>query len=346
MPAISVLVPVYNVEKTLDRCMQSIFRQTFQDFEVILVDDGSTDNSGTLCDEYEKQYENVRVIHKENEGLGPTRNRGIREALGEFIYHCDSDDWLKEDLLEKAYHSITDANADVCIFGYDIFTEQNDKIIPYDSIRIGNGNYTTKETVRELFTRQYFNAFVVMSACNRIYRRSFLLDNDIFFPPLRRCQDMAYSLLLFDKLEKLVTIEESFYCYIIEPSVYKGRSYEEMLETYMTVYHLTSQCFARWSLLDKAIERRLVNQTCEYIANYSAHAFSVKYRDNRKALVKLLLKNEEILAMFKRYHNSKKSKFMLLFTLALRLHASWALFAVSELVQRKIRHSNEKTSNP
>ena len=337
MPAISVLVPVYNVEKTLDRCMQSIFKQTFQDFEVILVNDGSTDNSGALCDEYAAKYENVRVIHKENEGLGPTRNRGIREATGEFVYHCDSDDWLKEDLLEKAYNAITKAEADVCIFGYDIFTERGEEIIPYDSIRIGDGHYTTKEAVRELFTRQYFNSFVVMSACNRMYRRSFLIENDIFFPPLRRSQDMAYSLILFDKLEKLVTIEESFYCYIIEPGVYKGRSYEEMLEIYLTIHRMICECFDRWGLLAGELERKVTTSSCEAIANYSAHAFAVKYRAQRKDLAKLLLGNKEIRAMFKTYRNDKRSKFMMLFTLALRLRSKTALFAVSELVQGKIR---------
>ena len=339
MPAISVLVPVYNVEKTLDRCMQSIFKQTFQDFEVILVDDGSTDKSGVLCDEYAAKYDNVRVIHKENEGLGPTRNRGIREATGEFVYHCDSDDWLKEDLLEKAYKAITEAQADVCIFGYDIFTERDGQIIPYDSIRIGNGNYTTKEAVRELFTRQYFNSFVVMSACNRMYRRSFLIDNDVFFPPLRRSQDMAYSLILFDKLQKLVTIEESFYCYIIEPGVYKGRSYEEMLEIYLTIHRMICERFESWGLLAGELERKVTASSCEAIANYSAHAFAVKYRNERKALAKLLLQNKEIRAMFKKYHNEKKSRFMMLFNLALRLRCKKALFAVSDMVQGKIRKS-------
>ena len=96
-PIISVLVPVYNVENTLDRCLQSILKQTFQNFEILLIDDGSTDGSGALCDKYAEKYSNIRVIHKDNEGLGPTRNRGIKEARGEFIYHCDSDDWIKED---------------------------------------------------------------------------------------------------------------------------------------------------------------------------------------------------------------------------------------------------------
>lgn len=339
MPAISVLVPVYNVEKTLDRCMQSIFRQTFQDFEVILVDDGSTDGSGALCDEYARQHENVRVIHKENEGLGPTRNRGIREAAGDYIYHCDSDDWLKEDLLEKVYRTITEAGADVCVFGYDIFTEQNGQIIPYDSICLTDARYTGKEAVRQLFSEQYFNAFAVLSACNRMYRRAFLVENDIFFPPLRRGQDVAYSLLLFDKLEKLVTMEESFYCYIIEPGVYKGRSFAEMLEVYMSIYSRTSACFANWNLSGNTAAARLTDDTCEHIANYCAHAFVVKYPHARRKLARDLMQRPDILTLFDRYQNKKHSKFMLLFILGLRLRCPAILFTASYIVQRKIRQT-------
>lgn len=101
-PEITVVVPVYNVEKTLDRCIKSILNQSFTDYEVVLVDDGSTDSSGTICDRYVESHSNFRVIHKKNEGLGPTRNAGMKAANGKFIYHCDSDDWLEKDLLKNA----------------------------------------------------------------------------------------------------------------------------------------------------------------------------------------------------------------------------------------------------
>ena len=149
--AISVLVLVYNVEKTLDRCIQSILNQTFKDFEIILVDDGSTDGSGKLCDDYAKEYDNIRVIHKENEGLGPTRNAGIKAAKGEFVYHCDSDDWLKEELLEKVYNAITQTNSDVAVFGYDIFTEKNNEIMPYDTICVDDMVLSDGESVKAFF---------------------------------------------------------------------------------------------------------------------------------------------------------------------------------------------------
>ena len=332
--AISVLVPVYNVEKTLDRCMESILRQTFTDYEVVLVNDGSTDGSGAICDRYAAEYDNVRVIHKENEGLGPTRNRGIREAKGEYIYHCDSDDWLKETLLEDAYKAIVAENADVLVFGYDIFTEQHGEIVPYDSIRVQNVVYDTEEEIRKFFVQQYYNAFVVLSACNRMYKRSFLIENELFFPPLRRCQDMAYSLLLFDNIKRLATIEESYYCYIIEPGVFKGRSYREMLDIYFTVYEQTAFYFEKWEMFVSEEKIKLNNYVCEQIANYSAFAFEEKFKGETEH-IKLLFSENQVVECFKKYKNTKHSKFMMLFCLAMRLKSVRFMRLVCYLVRKK-----------
>ena len=333
--AISVLVPVYNVENTLERCVESILKQTFKDFEIVLVNDGSTDNSGAICDKYAEQYENIRVIHKENEGLGPTRNVGIKEARGEYIYHCDSDDWLKEDLLEKVYKSAIETEAQVVVFGYDIFTERDGGFIPFDSITADNAVFSDKKAVQKYFSEQYFNSFFVLSACNRMYKRSFLIENDIYFPPLRRCQDMAYSMLLFDNVEKLTVLKESFYCYVIEPGVFKGRAYEEMLETYCTIYNITSEYFEKWGLFCGDLKQRLTNQICEHIANYSSYAFVIKFKDDKNN-IKTLFSNDNANKYFKNYSNTKKSRFMMLFCLAMRLKISFIMLNVCKLARKGV----------
>ncbi len=334
--AISVIVPVYNVEKTLDRCMQSILNQTFKDIEIVLVNDGSTDNSGKLCDEYAEKYDNIRVIHKENEGLGPTRDIGVKEAKGEFIYHCDSDDWLKEDLLEKAYKAITETNSQVAVFGYDMFTEKDGEIIPYGTVGVDDCVYTDKESVRDFFVEQYFNSFVVLSAWNRLYRRSFLIENELFFPALRRSQDVAYSLLLFDHIERLVTVKESFYYYIIQPGVYKGRNFEEMLDIFCTIYDWAYKYFEKWGKTETVAGQKLINNVCEQIANYSAYAFTVKYKDDWKKNASILIKDKRIKKYFSMYSNNKKSRFMMLFSLGIRLGSPKILYEVSKLMRSRI----------
>ena len=105
VPVFSVIVPVYNVEPYLKRCLDSILCQTFSDFELILVDDGSTDRSGEICDAYAEQNERIRVIHQENKGLSAARNTGLDHAQGTFVYFVDSDDYLRENLLERVFES-------------------------------------------------------------------------------------------------------------------------------------------------------------------------------------------------------------------------------------------------
>lgn len=333
-PKISVLVPVYNVEKTLDRCMESILNQTFKDFEIIMVDDGSTDSSGAICDKYAEKYDFISVIHKNNEGLGPTRDAGVLAAKGEYVYHCDSDDWLKEDLLEKSYNAITENDADVVIFGYDMY-DKKDLSKLFGSVSIDSGVYIGKDEVHRLFVKNYHNAFIVLTAWNRLYKRSFLIDNELFFPALRRCQDMAYSLLLFDKIEKLVCINENLYCYVIEPGTFKGRSYEEMKGIYYTIYELVHKQYEQWGFLDEEQESKLIGRYCEDLATYSAYAFAVKYHDRWKECADMLLSDESALRMFAQYKNVKNSKFMQLFCLGVKLKSKPFLLAVSKVMQKK-----------
>ena len=333
---ISVIVPVYNVEKTLDRCIQSILNQTFKDYEIILVNDGSTDKSGELCDEYAKSYSNIRVIHKKNEGLGPARNRGILEAKGEYIYHCDSDDWLKEDLLEKAHNRIVATDSEIIIFGYEIFTAKNNNIIPYKTVHLENSIIEIPRKIKKLFVENFFDSFVMMSAWNRLYKKSFLMEHNLFFPPLRRSQDMAYSFMLFDKAEKIALIDEELYCYIITPGIFKGRSFEEMIETYLAIYETAKNTFTNWGEYGFVTQNKLVDYVCEQIANYSAYAFVVKYKNEWKTNAKLLIENEKIRELFASYNNLKKSKFMKLFCFGVKKKFKCGLYLLSKMAQKKV----------
>ena len=112
---ISVIVPVYNIEKYLRKCIDSILSQTYENIEVILVDDGSTDNCGAICDEYAKIDPRIIVIHKKNAGVSAARNTGIMQCIGEYVFFVDSDDYLPIDSIEKLYNSINEYEADISI---------------------------------------------------------------------------------------------------------------------------------------------------------------------------------------------------------------------------------------
>lgn len=125
-PAVSVIVPIYNVEKYLAECVDSILGQTFQDIEVILVDDGSSDRSGQMADDYAAQDTRVKVIHKENGGLSSARNAGMKVARGQYIYYCDSDDYISRDAIEILYDTAIRNDLDMVLFNADSFVGKED----------------------------------------------------------------------------------------------------------------------------------------------------------------------------------------------------------------------------
>lgn len=138
-PLISVIVPVYNVEKYLDRCVQSLVRQTYAPLEIILVDDGSPDNCPALCDAYTEKYPNVRVVHKKNGGLSSARNAGVDVARGEFIAFVDSDDWVAEDTYEYALQLAAKHNADCVQFGFKQVSKEQEVERTEEKIHVFSG---------------------------------------------------------------------------------------------------------------------------------------------------------------------------------------------------------------
>ncbi len=127
MPKVSVIVPIYNVEKYLVQCLDSLINQTLKDIEIILIDDGSPDNSGKICDEYAKKDKRINVIHKKNEGVSAARNDGIKAAKGKFLMFVDSDDWCDEKMCETAYNKIMEKNVEMAFFtNYDNYEKRED----------------------------------------------------------------------------------------------------------------------------------------------------------------------------------------------------------------------------
>ena len=128
MPKLSVIVPVFNTEKYLRECIESILNQTFTDFELILVDDGSTDKSGVICDEYAQLDDRIRIIHQENAGVTRARKRGVEIALGEYITFVDSDDWIDVDTYNNILSDMWKHKADIGIFAMMIEKKRSTKI--------------------------------------------------------------------------------------------------------------------------------------------------------------------------------------------------------------------------
>ena len=202
---ISVIVPVYNVEQYLERCIDSIINQTYTNLEIILVNDGSTDNSGKLCDELAKKDERIRVIHKENGGLSDARNRGIDEAESDLVGFIDSDDYIDSDMYEVLLKNLnnTDADLSMCAL-YDVYNNTPEAQVT---------NKETWELSSEQAIKMVMEAKILsVTAVNKLYRKS--LFSDLKFEVGKIAEDAFIMIKLLDKCEKIVATNEKKYYYV------------------------------------------------------------------------------------------------------------------------------------
>ena len=146
---------------------------------------------------------------------------------------------------------------------------------------------------------------------------------------------MAYSLFLFDHVENLAVLNDPYYCYLIQPGTFKGRSYDEMIDIYCTVFDMSAEYFKKWGLFSGNTKDSLINNVCERIANYSAYAFIVKYKEQKDNITKLF-NNKKVRNYFVNYKNTKKSKFMFLFCLAMLLRNRCFMKFVCKLSRKKV----------
>lgn len=215
MPKISIIIPVYNVEKYLPMCLDSVCYQSFKDIEIICVNDGSSDNSLAVLHAYKRRDKRIIIIDKENEGSGVARNTGLKIARGEYVYFVDSDDWLEQDVLLKAYKKAHDENADIVIFGgYSCYVKDNGK---FDR---KSGGYSAdklpKKYLDKVFSADDIKKDVFKfpsTAWTKLYKRSFLNENNILFQEIKVGQDQLPFFHSMITAKRIVLLPENLYCY-------------------------------------------------------------------------------------------------------------------------------------
>lgn len=206
---ISVIIPVYNVEKYLRECVESVLKQTYQNFEIILVDDGSKDSSGDICDEYAEKDTRIRVIHKENGGLSRARNAGFEEAQGEYVYFLDSDDWIEEKALEELKQCAEENAADVVFFDAISFEDESGEKCEKQTY-IRNGVYPSglgTEVFAALQNNKEFRSAVPLL----FMKKSFIDEQDIRFLPDVLYEDLLYTFEVFCLASKVTQLSKTFY---------------------------------------------------------------------------------------------------------------------------------------
>lgn len=212
-PLVSVVIPIYNVEKYLDRCVQSVVNQTYNHLEIILIDDGSPDNCPEICDQWSKRDERIKVVHKQNAGLGMARNSGIECATGEYICFFDSDDYVALETIEKCINIMLRDDSDVAIFG--CVNDYGDRMIAQTlNVRkfLFEGKSVQEELIPSLLT--YGMGFGI-SCCMKMFRINMINSNSLRFKSEREVisEDTLFILELFAKVRAVSVLDENLYFY-------------------------------------------------------------------------------------------------------------------------------------
>lgn len=249
-PLISVIVPVYKVEEYLDRCIESIINQTYENLEVILVDDGSPDNCPKMCDEWAKKDKRIKVIHKKNGGLSDARNRGIEKANGKYISFVDSDDYINSDYISELYNAITTNDCDISISGIVVKYTNGTIINRYTNIK---EELNSKETLKKML----YDDGIDVSAYAKLYKRE--LFKNIKFPKGRLYEDAATTYKLIYSSKKIANNNVPTYFYMIRnDSIAHGRFNKKKMDLIKSTKEMTDFIKDKYPDLSDACDRRLM----------------------------------------------------------------------------------------
>ncbi len=250
-PLVSIIVPIYNVEKRLKICLDSILSQTYKNIEIILVDDGSTDSCGSICDEYAKKDTRIKVIHRENGGLSRARNSGIDAAVGEYLAFIDSDDYVAEDYIEFMLKNLLDTGADISTCGA-LFVHPSGKLERQwadDSLYV----IDNKEALR----RMCYNEGFFVTAWDKLYKKE--LFDSVRYNEGKVFEDTGTTYKVVDKAEKIVFCCIPKYYYIISEdnsSITKCKFNEKKLDYVEMADEMAAYIKEKYPELTAAAERK------------------------------------------------------------------------------------------
>lgn len=252
-PKISIIVPVYKVEQYLSKCIDSILAQTFKDWELLLIDDGSPDDSGKVCDEYVLKDSRIRVFHKENGGVSSARNLGLEDSKGEFVMFVDSDDWLSTDCLQVCVDTIKNDDLDALQFGF-ISVNGNTEI---PRVKVPTLPLTGEEYIKS-------NSFNVCVG-GGVYKRDIIEENKLRFPKeLKLAEDQIFVLSFFKHTHRIKYIDRAMYYYLQrdDSAVHTPKS-EDMLKSCDILMAFGKE----WSVIKSHIDAVIVQFIINMIKN-------------------------------------------------------------------------------
>ena len=250
LPKVSVIVPVYNVENYLNECLESLLKQTYKNIEIILINDGSTDQSKYICEKYEKNYLNIKVLNQENQGVSYARNRALKEANGEYIIFVDADDYCESNMIEEAIKEMNDET--LVIFGYN--NVYVNKVEP----KIFNKDISITNVTERIITNKEIGGFL----WNKVFIRKHIMNNGLIFNTnIHHWEDVIFVSQYIKQIKEVKYINKSLYNYRMRAS---GSSYDFLNEKNATVLN-ACEYLIEFYKSDKIIQDKL---TYVYIIDF------------------------------------------------------------------------------
>ena len=278
-PLLSIIVPIYNVEQYVDRCIQSILNQTYQNLEIILVDDGATDCSGVIADSYAAKDKRIKVFHKENGGLSDARNYGLEHVTGDYILFVDSDDFIVNIMCERLITVANNNNADIVSCNYYIYRGDDDISIHTMSVQYDKRTFTGMDMLRYyLLKTEPFDLNVVW---NKIFKLD--LFNGVVpvrFPKGRVQEDNFTIFMLFLNANSIVTVNEPLYYYVQRAgSIMATFTRRFMIDTIESHIYMSDYLMNHCSSVKNELQLYLLNSYVELSRRVCANKCKKEYND-------------------------------------------------------------------
>lgn len=279
MKKVTVIVPVYNAEENIRKCIKSIINQTYKNFELLIINDGSTDHSLDIIHYYEKQHKNIRVIDKKNEGVAKTRNLGIEKAHGEYIMFVDNDDYLDENYLKEHIQTIINSDFDIVISGYRRINSEL-KILHTEKL---------KDT--------YWSKFIIMAPWAKIYKKSFLINNNVQFLNYGIGEDVYFNLVVYSYMPKIKIIDYVGYNWFLNTKSVSNTS-QKGLNNNIDILVLLDKILAHYTTLDKYTSYYLTRYYIWYLLFSGRKSSSQKFINEYKRINKWYVNKNISLTVF------------------------------------------------
>lgn len=335
MDLISIIVPVYNVEKYLEECIVSLVNQTYKNIEIIIVNDGSTDSSSELCEKLAKYDNRIKVIHKKNAGLGLARNTGLEYVKGKYVTFIDSDDFADIDLVEKLYNGIVSDNADTCIGGFKRVNDDGNILYEevYESITYSENQVVENLLLRMLGSSPKKSDAIRMSVWNVLFSVEIIKNNNLEFCSERKyiSEDLIFDIDYYQHSNKVSVINSSAYNYRVNNNSLTMKYRDDKFIKCKFMYNEVCTKIKEYSLRTEAILRLqrqyFVNiRTC--ISQENIKISRLSYKDAIKN-IKLICNDKQLQIIIKEYPKDKVGIKQSVFLALIRLKMSRLLYLSS-----------------